>query len=155
MCGSHRWPKLLVLFGIGIVHRYFGLWYQVSVSVALDLKHWYYYCYRYRRGSNSDTSIGIVEKIWYHPSLITIHTHLDLISIIIKWIMLTGVPYTSNVIFLPSKQRWAILSVLVSLNDTLASDTKYRYRWISSIDTNIGIAGSQTSILVSVLVSLV
>ena len=52
-------------------------------------------------------------------------------------------------------QRWAILSVLVSLTDTLASDTKYRYRWISSIDTSIGvsIAGSQTLILV--LVSLV
>ena len=25
--------------GIGIVHRYFGLRYQVSVSVSLDLKH--------------------------------------------------------------------------------------------------------------------
>ena len=45
-------------------------------------------------------------------------------------------------------QKWAILSV--SLTNTLASDTKYRYRWISSIDTNIGIAASQTLILVSV-----
>ena len=27
--------------GIGIAHRYFGLRYQVSVSVSLDLKHRY------------------------------------------------------------------------------------------------------------------
>ena len=52
-------------------------------------------------------------------------------------------------------QRWAILSVSVSLTDTLASDTKYQYQycWISGIDTSIGIgiAGSQTLILVSVI----
>ena len=46
--------------------------------------------------------------------------------------------------------------VSVSFTDTLAFDTKYRYRWISNIDTSIviGIAEAQTPILVSVLVSL-
>ena len=48
--------------------------------------------------------------------------------------------------------------VLVSFTNTLAFDTKYRYRyrWISNIDTSIviGIAEAQTPILVSVLVSL-
>ena len=46
--------------------------------------------------------------------------------------------------------------VSVSFTDTLAFNIKYRYRWISNIDTSIviGIAEAQTPILVSVLVSL-
>ena len=46
--------------------------------------------------------------------------------------------------------------VSVLFTNTLAFDTKYRYRWISNIDTSIviGIAEAQTPILVSVLVSL-
>ena len=46
--------------------------------------------------------------------------------------------------------------VSVSFTDTLAFDTKYRYRWISNIDTSIviSIAEAETPILVSVLVSL-
>ena len=43
--------------GIGIVDRYFGLRYQVSVSVSMNLKLRYEYLYR--RILNSDTSIGI------------------------------------------------------------------------------------------------
>ena len=46
-------------------------------------------------------------------------------------------------------QRWSILSV--SLTNTLASNTKYWYCWISCIDTSISITGSWTLILVSVL----
>ena len=57
------------------------------------------------------------------------------------------------VVVIDGQKYWYRL-VSVSLTDTLAFNTKYRYRyrWISSIDTNIGIgiAGSQTSILVTV-----
>ena len=42
--------------------------------------------------------------------------------------------------------------VSVSFTDTLAFDTKYRFRycWISNIDTSIGIAETQTPILGSI-----
>ena len=51
-------------------------------------------------------------------------------------------------------QKYWYRLVSVSLTDTLAFDTKYRYRWISNIDTSIGIVEAQTPILVSVSVSL-
>ena len=53
---------------------------------------------------------------------------------------------------------WAILSVLVSLTDTLAFDTKYRYwdRWAPANNTSIGIriTNAQLTILVSISVWL-
>ena len=53
-------------------------------------------------------------------------------------------------------QNYRYRLVSVSFTDTLAFDTKYRYRWISNIDTSIiiSIAEDETPILVSVLVSL-
>ena len=59
------------------------------------------------------------------------------------------------VVVIDGQKYWYRL-VSVSFIDTLAFDTKYRYRyrWISNIDTSIGIAEAQTSILVSVSVSL-
>ena len=40
--------------------------------------------------------------------------------------------------------------ILVSFTDTLAFNTKYRYLWLSNINTSIDIAEAETPILVSV-----
>jgi len=44
--------------------------------------------------------------------------------------------------------------VSVSLTDTLAFDTKYRYRWILKIDTSIGMAEAQTPILTNTCIGI-
>ena len=80
VCGSEKWPILLVLFGIGIIHRYFSLWYQVTVSVSLNLKHRYYYRCRYCRISNIETSIGIAEA--QAPILVSVTVLLKKYSIV-------------------------------------------------------------------------
>ena len=51
-------------------------------------------------------------------------------------------------------QKYWYRLVSVSFTDTLVFDTKYRYRWMSKIDTSIGIVEAQTLILVSVSVWL-
>ena len=66
-----------------------------------------------------------------------LHTEMNVYTFLTPSEQLFKYKCPGGVIFLPSKQIWAILSVLVSLTDTLASDTKYRYQWFSSIDTSV------------------
>ena len=61
------------------------------------------------------------------------------------------------VVVIDGQKYWYRL-VSVSLADTLAFDTKYRYRyrWLSNIDTsiNIGIAGVKTTIFADTSLSI-
>ena len=51
------------------------------------------------------------------------------------------------------KKSWYCL-VSVSYTNTLAFDIRYRYRWISNIDTSIGIAGEKTMIFTDTSLSI-
>ena len=82
----------------------------------------------------------MAKNVVYNTSLLKI----DFISI-----------FEGFVVVIDGQKYWYRL-VSVSFTDTLAYDTKYRNRWISNINTSIGIgiAEAQTPILVSVSLRL-
>ena len=80
----------------------------------------------------------MAKNVVYNTSLLKI----DFISI-----------FEGFVVVIDGQKYWYRL-VSVSFTDTLVFDTKYRYRWMSKIDTSIGIVEAQTLILVSVSVWL-